>query len=253
MDEDVGVLQHCFHLLGIGDEVGRKIAAVELGTLHRLERGLETLRFLDGDDAVLADLLHRLGDEVADLLVVVRRDGAHLGDLLLAGGRDAQPLELLDHRLDRLLDAPLELHRVGAGGDVLETFPEDRLGQHRGGGGAVAGEIAGLGRDLLHQLGAQILDRIGKLDLLGHGHPVLGDGGRPEFPVEDDVAALGAESHSDRFGQVVDAPLELRPRVDAEVQFFRCHMPSLPLSSLDQTILARTSDALMMISSSSPT
>ncbi len=52
--------------------------------------GLEALGLFDGDDAVLADLLHRLGDQVADLLVVVRRDGADLRDLLLAGRRDAR-------------------------------------------------------------------------------------------------------------------------------------------------------------------
>jgi hypothetical protein len=50
--------------------------------------GLEALGLLDRDDAVLADLLHRLGDEVADLGVVVGGDGADLGDLLLAGRRD---------------------------------------------------------------------------------------------------------------------------------------------------------------------
>ncbi len=88
VDEDVGVLEHGFHLLRIGDEVGREVAAVELHALDRLQRGLEALGLLDRDHAVLADLLHRLGDQVADLRVVVRGDGADLGDLLLAGGRD---------------------------------------------------------------------------------------------------------------------------------------------------------------------
>ena len=38
------------------------------------------LRLFDGDDAVLADLLHRFGDDPADGLVVVRRDRADLRD-----------------------------------------------------------------------------------------------------------------------------------------------------------------------------
>ncbi len=70
-------------------------------------------------------------------------------------------LELLDDGLDGLVDAALELHRVGAGGDVLEAFAEDRLGQHGRGGGAVAGEVGGLGGDFLHHLRAHVLDRIG--------------------------------------------------------------------------------------------
>ena len=50
--------------------------------------GLEALGLLDRDDAVLADLLHRLGDDArrssASLLA---RDGADLGDLLRVLGR----------------------------------------------------------------------------------------------------------------------------------------------------------------------
>jgi hypothetical protein len=128
---------------------------------------------------------------------------------------------LLDHRLDRLLDAPLELHRVGAGGDVLEALAEDRLGQDGRRGSAVAGEIAGLGGDLLYHLRAHVLDRIRQLDLFGDGHAVLGDGRGAESLVDDDVPALGAEGDLHRIGQGVDAPLEPGAGVDAELQFFR--------------------------------
>jgi hypothetical protein len=34
--------------------------------------------------------------------------------------------------------------RVGAGGHVAETFAVDGLGEHGGGGGAVAGDVGGL-------------------------------------------------------------------------------------------------------------
>src|SRR2546425_8281540 len=61
-------LQHRLHLLRIGDEVGREVTAIELHPVHRLERGLEALRLLDRDHAVLSDLLHRVGDLLADLL-----------------------------------------------------------------------------------------------------------------------------------------------------------------------------------------
>ena len=68
------------HALGVGDEVGGEVAAVELHAFDHFERGLHRAGFLDGDDAVLADLLHGLGDDAADLLVVVGADGADLGD-----------------------------------------------------------------------------------------------------------------------------------------------------------------------------
>ena len=38
VDQDVGVLEHRFHLLRIGDEVRREVAAVELHAVDRLER-----------------------------------------------------------------------------------------------------------------------------------------------------------------------------------------------------------------------
>ena len=40
------------------------------------------LGFLDGDHALLADLVHRLGDQVADGLVSVGADDAYLGDFV---------------------------------------------------------------------------------------------------------------------------------------------------------------------------
>jgi len=66
-DEDVGILEHCLHALGVGDHVRRQVALVELHALGELELEPEGLPLLDVDDAVLADLLDRVGDHVADL------------------------------------------------------------------------------------------------------------------------------------------------------------------------------------------
>ena len=93
VQEHVSVLELGQHLLGIGDEVGREIAAVELHALDDLDFGVERLGFFDRDDAFVADLLHRLGDHLADGGVAVRGDGADLGDL---GGRADFLRALLD-------------------------------------------------------------------------------------------------------------------------------------------------------------
>ena len=53
-----GSLEHDFHALGVGHEVRREVAAVELHALDDLEGRLEALRLLDRDDAFLADLVH---------------------------------------------------------------------------------------------------------------------------------------------------------------------------------------------------
>src|SRR4029077_17033833 len=216
----------------------------------RLEGSLEALGLLDRDHSILADLLHCLGNEIADFLVVVRRDRADLGDLLLARRRGRDGPQVLDHGLDGALDAPLELHGVGARGDVLEALAENCLREHGGRGGAVAGEIAGLGRDLLHHLSAHVLDRIGQLDFLGHGNPVLGDRGRAEFLVDDDIAALGTEGDLHRLSQMIDALLELGPGIYVEQQLLCSHANLLAVESGVDYSLARTSEALMMMTSS---
>src|SRR6266852_2112841 len=51
---------------------------------------------------------------------------------------------LVVHGDDRLVDAALQIHRVHAGGDELEAFVADRLCEHRGRRGAVAGDVRGL-------------------------------------------------------------------------------------------------------------
>ena len=96
VDEDVRVLEDDFHALRVRHEVRREVAAIELHALDDVERGLHRLCFFDGDDAFLADLLHGLGDHVADRRVAVRGDGADLRDLGLALGGRRELLEVGD-------------------------------------------------------------------------------------------------------------------------------------------------------------
>ncbi len=71
MDEQIGVFQLDGHLVGVGDEVGRDVTAVELHTLDDVELGLQTLGLLDRDHTFLADFLHGDRDHLADLGVAV--------------------------------------------------------------------------------------------------------------------------------------------------------------------------------------
>ncbi len=162
------------------------------------------LRFFDRDHAVLADLLHRVGDDVADGLIAVGRNGADLRDHL-AGNRLRELLHFFDGHFDGLLDAALQRHRVRAGRNGLHAFAEDRLRQNGGGGGAVAGHVGGLRRHFAHHLRAHVLERILQLDFLGHRDAVLGDVRSAELLLQDHVAALGAEGDLHRVGQLVDA------------------------------------------------
>src|SRR6266850_1199561 len=86
VDQDVGILEHGLHALGVSDEVGREVAAIELHTLDHFELRLHGAGLFYGDHAVFADLLHGFGNDAADGLVVVGADGAHLGNHLAGDG-----------------------------------------------------------------------------------------------------------------------------------------------------------------------
>ena len=223
-----GLIELGDHLLRVGDEVRRDIAAVELHALDDVELGLDALGFLDRDDALVADLLHRLGDHLADLGLAVGGDRADLRGFGL--GRDllGALLQFLDDGGDGLVDAALQVHRVHAGGHRLRAFAHDRLRQHGRGGGAVAGEVVGLRGDFAHHLGAHVLELVGQLDFLGDRHAVLGDPGRAEALVDDDVAALRAERHLHRVGEDVDAAQHALAGIAAETNFFGCHVYAIP-------------------------
>ena len=68
VNQDVGILDDGFHLIGVGDEIGREIAAVELHAFDELGLVRHGLGLFDGDHAVFADLVHHVRDQFADLL-----------------------------------------------------------------------------------------------------------------------------------------------------------------------------------------
>src|SRR5579863_3565565 len=86
IDEDVGIVENRLQALGIGDEIRAEVPAVKLHAVHGLKTGMHGLRFLDRNDAVFSDNLHRVRDDVADLLVAIGRDSAHLGNRTLIDG-----------------------------------------------------------------------------------------------------------------------------------------------------------------------
>src|SRR5262249_20074740 len=108
--------------------------------LYDFEGSFEGSGLLYGDDAVLADLIHGLGDEPADGGIAVGRDGADLGDGLALDGL-GETANFIDDLLDCLFDAALQGHGIGPGGDGLNALSEDGLSEDGGGSGAVAGDV----------------------------------------------------------------------------------------------------------------
>ena len=82
MQEDIDVLEFSHHLVSVGDEVGRQVAAIELHAFDNFELALGSLGFFDGDDAFVADLLHRFGNHVANRRFTVGGNRSDLANLL---------------------------------------------------------------------------------------------------------------------------------------------------------------------------
>src|SRR5690606_2045338 len=107
-----------------------------------LDLRVDATAFLDGDDAVLAGLLHHLADEFTDLLGGCG-DGGDLRHLLAGGDLRGVLADGLADDAGAGLDAALEGHGVGASGDVLHALVDDGLAEDCGGGGAVTGDVVG--------------------------------------------------------------------------------------------------------------
>ena len=71
MDQDIDVFVDALHAVWIGDKIGREVAPVKLHALNDIERGLQALSLFDGNHALFANLVHRLGDDLADGRIIV--------------------------------------------------------------------------------------------------------------------------------------------------------------------------------------
>ncbi len=214
-DEQVGILENRFLALWIGHEVRREEALVELHALGELELEPEGVGLLDRDGPVLADLVDRICENLADGDIRCR-DGSDLRDLLTTLDFSGLVLDRLDRCSNSLLDATLQRHRVGSGCHVAKSLAHQRLGEHRRGGRPVACHVVGLRRDFLHELGAHVLEMVLELYVTGDRDTVVGNRRRTELLVEHDVAALRAEGHLDSVGELVDADLQPAPRMLVE-------------------------------------
>ena len=223
VNQDVGVLKNRLEVLGIRHEVRREVALVELHAFDDVEGRLDALGFFNGDRAVLADLVHRISDNLADGGVPVRGNGGDLSDLVAILDLLADLGEFRDDGFNGFAYTALEAGRVGARGHVLQAFAINRFGKQGGRGGSVTGDVACLAGDFADELSAHVFIGVFELDFLGDGHAVLGDGGAAEFFVENYVATGGPKSGLHGFRQLLDAAEQRMPRGFVKRELFGCH------------------------------
>ncbi|MNU76096.1 hypothetical protein D3C71_656410 [compost metagenome] len=205
MQKDVCVFEVRNHLFRVGHEVRRQVAAVELHAFDDFEFGFSGLGFFNGDDAFVADALHCFSNVETDLTLAVCGDRADLCNFFRSVDLLGLGLKVLDDFCNSKIDAALEVHRVHAGSNCLCTFANDGLGQNRCGGGAVTGDVVGLGGNFANELCAHVLELVFQFDFLGDRNAVLGDARCAEGLVDNNVTTLRAEGYLHCISENVDA------------------------------------------------
>src|SRR5690606_13522826 len=223
VEQDVCVFEFSNHLVRVGDEVRRQVAAVELHAFDDFQLGLSGFGFLDGDDTLIADLLHGVGDHLADFLLAVSRDGANLCNFFRSVDLLRGSSQLCDNVSNSEVDTALQVHRVHASGNSLVAFLNDCLGENGRSRGAVTSDVVGLRSNFADQLGAHVLELVFQLDFLGNRTTVLGDARCAEGLVDDDVTALRTKRYLDSVGEDVDAAQHALAGITGKTYFFSSH------------------------------
>ena len=157
-------------------------------------------------------------------------------------------LDGINGGLDCLFHALAHDHGVCAGGNVLQTFVDNRLRQKRRGRRAVAGNVVGLGCDLAHELRAHVLKCVFELNVLCDRDAVVGDQRSAVFLAENHIAALRTHCNLYRIGKLVNAGQQRLACVLAVNDLF-CHNINLPFCEAfnqSQSTIARISASLQI-------
>src|SRR5208282_5938303 len=128
-----------------------------------------------------------------------------------------------DGDLDSTVDAALQIDCARTSSNVANALGKDRIGENRGGAGAITDGIASALSGLPDHLSAEIFAGILELDLLGDRDAVVTDHRQAEALLDQDALALGTERDPDGVGQRLRTTKETFPSLRLEMQFLVRH------------------------------
>ena len=204
INKDVAVFKDALHGLCISNEVGREVPSVELHALDELNFCCQAFAFVNGNDSVLADFIHRFCKQVTDLGIIVCCDGCNLGHLFLTLYRDCRTVEFCCDVFNSFFNSSLHLDWIDSSNNGSQSFIEDGLGENSCRCRTITSNITGLTGDFTHHAGTHIFVGVFKVNFLCNGNTILGNRWRTETLLENHVSTLWTECDFDCTGQFGD-------------------------------------------------
>ena len=222
--QDVRIIQLSGESLVVGCEVRGNVTLVKLHTLNGVDVDAEGLGLLNGNNAVLADNIHSVGNLAADDWITCG-NGTDRSNLLL--GRDVlcDALHLSDNSLNSLVDTATDCDWVCTSCNVTEALVNDDLCKQGCGGGTVADGVVSLGCYLFDQLSTHVLYWVLKLNLASNGDAIVSDGWCAVRTLQCDVATLRSKGGGYGICQGIYALSKLGTSVGAKIDIFSHGIP----------------------------
>ena len=215
------LLQNRYHLIHIRRHVCGKIPSVELHPFYQSQLCFHGLGFLNGDNAVICNLIHCFRNHLADFLIPCG-DCRYVCNVLACGNGLAHSLDFCNSCFRCLLHPASENNRVCACRNILQTLLNHCLCQNGRCCSTVAGNIICLCRNLFYQLCAHVFIGVFQLDILCNGNAVVCNQGRSEFSVQNHVSALGPQCYLYCICQLIHTCRHCVSGIGAVFDFF-CH------------------------------
>ena len=80
VQQDVAIINNCFHAVGVGDEIWRDVTLVETHSFNEVHFHAKGLALFNGDHSVFAHLVDGFRNHLADFFIGCR-NGCHLSNL----------------------------------------------------------------------------------------------------------------------------------------------------------------------------
>ena len=203
VEQDERLVEDGLHLLGVGDEVRRQVAAVEPHALRRPRRSSRCPSPLRPTSCPSAPTCSSASaTSLADRRVVVRRDGGDLHALLVVGDRPRQLLQ-------RARRPPRGRGRARASGRSRSRRPRCSARPRRRSPRPAASRWwcrrrrarRCARRPARMHLRAEVLLVVLELELLGDGHAVVADDRPAPLLLDEHALRLRAERDADGVGE----------------------------------------------------